>query len=259
MPLDWRLIMYALITGATSGIGKEITKILANAGYDLILVGRRQERLDYMKYYFSNKYNTDVIIYNYDLSEPANSYELFENTKSYDINVVVNAAGFGKVGYAVDAKLEDDVDMINTNITSLHILTKLFAGHMYSGHILNVASIAAYQPGPFLATYSATKAYVLNYSLGVNYEMKKMGKDITITTLCPGPVTTEFNDVAGTDINLKSISAKQCAFEGVCGMFDKKSVVIPSVRIKLARIASKFAPMKAILPVEFFIQTSKMK
>ena len=251
--------MYALITGATSGIGKEITKILANAGYDLILVGRRQERLDYMKYYFNKKYNTQVVTYNYDLSDPSNSYDLFENTKCYDINVVVNAAGFGKVGYGVDTKLEDDVDIINTNITSLHILTKLFAGHMYSGHILNVASIAAFQPGPYLATYSATKAYVLNYSLAINYEMKKLGKDITITTLCPGPVTTEFNDVAGTTFNLKAISSKQCAFEAVCGMFDRKSVVIPSLKIKLARIGSKFAPMKAILPVEFFIQTSKMK
>lgn len=251
--------MYALITGATSGIGKEITKILANAGYDLILVGRRQERLDYMKYYFGKKYNTNVETFTYDLSDPSNSYELFENTKSYDIDVVVNAAGFGKVGYATDAKLEDDIDMINTNVTSLHILTKLFAGHMYSGHILNVASIAAFQPGPFLATYSATKAYVLNYSLAVNYEMKRLGKDVIITTLCPGPVKTEFDDVAGTNFNLKSISAKQCAFEAVCGMFDGKSVVVPSTKIKLAKVASKLSPMKLILPVEFYIQTSKMK
>lgn len=251
--------MYALITGATSGIGKEMTKILANTGYDLILVGRRQDRLDYMKMYFGKKYGTDVITFSYDLSEPANSYELFENVKDYDIDVVINAAGFGKVGYAIDSALEDDVDMINTNITSLHILTKLFAGHMYTGHILNVASIAAFQPGPYLATYSATKSYVLNYSLAVSYEMKKLGKDVKITTLCPGPVKTEFDDVAGTKFNLKSISAKQCAFEGICGMFEGKKVVIPSVKIKLARIGSKFAPMKMILPIEYFIQTSKMK
>lgn len=251
--------MYALITGATSGIGKEMAKILANTGYDLILVGRRQDRLEYMKIYFSRKYGTDVITYSYDLSEPANSYELFENVKNYDIDVVINAAGFGKVGYAIDAGLDDDVDMINTNVISLHILTKLFAGHMYTGHILNVASIAAFQPGPYLATYSATKSYVLNYSLAVSYEMKKLGKDIKITTLCPGPVKTEFDNVAGTKFNLKSISAKQCAFEGICGMFEGKKVVIPSTKIKLARIASKFAPMKMILPVEYFIQTSKMK
>ena len=251
--------MYALITGATSGIGKEITKILANVGYDLILVGRRQDRLDYMTKYFPKKYNTHVITFNYDLSEPANSYELFENTKDYDIDVVVNAAGFGKVGYAVDAKLEDDIDMINTNITSLHILTKLFAGHMYTGHILNVASIAGYQPGPFLATYSATKSYVLNYSLAVGYEMKKLGKDVKVTTLCPGPVKTEFDDIAGTNFSLKPISAKQCAFEAVCGMFDGKRVVIPSKKIKIARIGSKFAPLKLTLLVEHHIQTSKMK
>ena len=251
--------MYALITGATSGIGKEITKILANVGYDLILVGRRQKRLDYMEKYFSKKYGTHVITYSYDLSEPENSYKLFENTKELEIDVVVNAAGFGKVGYATDSSLEDDVDMINTNITSLHILTKLFAGHMYSGHILNVASIAAFQPGPFLATYSATKSYVLSYSLAMNYELRRLGKDVKITTLCPGPVKTEFDDVAGTNFNLKSISAKECAFLAVCKMFKGRSVVIPSLKIKLARIASKLAPNKLILPVEFFIQTSKMK
>ncbi len=251
--------MYALITGATSGIGKEISKILANIGYDLILVGRRQERLDYMKRYFYNKYLTDVITYNYDLSEPENSYKLFENTKDLEIEIVVNGAGFGKVGYATESNLADDIDMINTNITSLHILTKLFAEIMHTGHILNIASVAAFQPGPFLATYSATKAYVLNYSLAMNYELKKQGKDVKITTLCPGPVKTEFDEVAGTKFSLKSISPKRCAFEAVCKMFEGRAVVIPSLTIKLARIGSKFSPMALVLPVEYHIQTSKIK
>lgn len=251
--------MYALITGATSGIGKEMSKLLANIGYDLVLVGRRENRLSYMKRYFNNKYGTDVLSYSLDLSKPENAILLFESCKELEITVVINAAGFGKVGYLTDTKLQDDLDMIETNITSLHILTKLFADHMDFGHILNVASIAAFNPGPFLAQYSATKSYVLSLSRAVNYEMKKQGKPVVISALCPGPVDTEFNKVAGTNFALRSISPKKCAFIGLLEMFKGKSVILPGIPMKAAGFISRFSPDFITLPVEYFIQTKKIK
>ncbi len=250
--------MYALVTGATSGIGKEMAKLLANIGYDLVLVGRRENRLLYMQKYFSNKYGTDVITYALDLSNPENVVELFESCKELEITVVINAAGFGKVGYLTDTKLEDDINMIGTNIMALHILTKLFAEHMDYGHILNVASMAAFFPGPFLAQYSATKAYVLSLSKAVNYEMKKQGKYVKISALCPGPVDTEFNEVAGTNFALRSISAKKCAYIGLLGMFKGKSVIRPGIEMKAAGLVSRLSPDAVILPIEYMIQTKKL-
>jgi len=251
--------MYALITGASSGIGYEIAKLLAQKNYDLILIARRNMRLEKIKIEFEEKYHINVIIKQCDISKEDNCYQLFQEVKNYPIRVLINNAGFGKVGNFNEIPLEDEISMIQTNIIALHILTKLFIQEKKEGYILNVSSIAGIQPGPMMATYGATKSYVLNFSLAVNYELKKNNKNIHITTLCPGPVNTEFNKVAHADFNLRSISSKQCAREAINGLFQKKQIVIPGNDIKLLRILSKITPLKLILPIEYWIQTKKKK
>lgn len=251
--------MYALITGATSGIGKEIAKILASVGYDLVLVGRRKKRLEYMKNYFHKKYGTDVVCFNYDLSFSDNCMKLFLDCKDYDIDFVVNSAGFGKVGFVTDTKLSDDIDMINTNIVSVHMLTKLFAKRMKRGNIMNIASIAAFYPGPYMSEYGATKAYVLNLGRAMNYELKRQKKDVRITTVCPGPVSTEFNKVANADFAMGSMPAKECAKIAVKATFEGKSVIVPGLKTKILSKLSKLAPDIICLPIEYHIQTAKKK
>lgn len=251
--------MYALITGASSGIGREMAKILAFKGYHLILVARRMDRLKQLQKEIEGDYPISVIPLPYDLSKKENCIALFEECKQYPISVVINNAGFGKTGRFVTIPLEEELDMIATNVTALHILTKLFATHMKRGYILNVSSIAGHTPTPVMATYGATKAYVLSLTESINYEMKRFNKPVHISALCPGPVTTEFNQVSGADFACRSITAKQCATLGLKGMFAKKSVIFPSVETKLLAWGAKLSPMKLILPIEYIIQTKKLE
>ncbi len=248
---------YALITGASSGIGLEFAKILAIKRYHLIIVARRGKRLDAIKEDLEGKYGIKVITKEVDLSKEKNCIQLFQEVKHYPIQVLINNAGFGKVDRFEEIPLQEELDMIRTNIMGLHILTKLYMHKYRKGYILNVSSLAGFQPGPMMATYGATKAYVQNLSLALSYEARKFHKNIYITTLCPGPVNTEFNKVANADFNLSSISAKRCAKEGIEGMFRKKPLVIPGKRMKMLYIASKLTPLKIILPIEYKIQTAK--
>lgn len=253
------IIMYSLITGASSGIGKELSILLAQKGYDLILVARRKERLMKLKKSLEANFHIHVMIASYDLSKKESCFELYEKFKDFPITVLVNGAGFGKVGTISEIPLNDELDMIETNITAVHILSKLFSKSMKHGYILNIASIAAFQPGPHLATYSATKSYVANFSIALNYELKKEKKPIHVSALCPGPVNTEFNKVAGTNFSLPSISAKKCAKTALNGLFRKKPVIIPSLTIKMSYLGSKLSPLSLILPIEYMIQTAKLK
>jgi len=250
--------MYALITGATSGIGLEIAKMLASQKCNLILVGRRKKRLDYMKDYFTKKCKIKVVTFAYDLSEKDNCFKLFNECLPYNVEILINSAGFGKIGYVVDTNVNDDISMINTNITALHILTKLFSKHMRHGKILNIASIAGYFPGPYMSEYGATKAYVKSFSIAMNYELKKLKKDVHITTLCPGPVRTEFDKVAGSDFSINYISAKECARIALKGLMEEKDVVIPGFSTKLMAKLSMIAPKNVVLPIEHFLQTNKL-
>ena len=248
--------MYAIVTGASSGIGREMALLLAKKGYHLILVARREDRLKQLGSYIKKLYSVKVKIAVCDLGNKQACLDFCEQFKDYPVEILINNAGFGKIGYITETSLENQLSMIDTNIVSLHILSRHFAKQMKKGYILNVASIAAFQPGPFLATYGATKSYVAKFSLALGYELKKQHKPISVTTLCPGPVDTEFDSVAGTNFTLPSISAKECALEGLNGMFKRKRLVLPSTA-KLAYLGAKFAPLGMILPIVHFIQKSK--
>lgn len=249
--------MYALITGASSGIGREFALQLARKGFDLIVVARRGHRLEELKQIIKDKYPVEVIVKKADLSKEEECYRLYKECKEYKIRILINNAGFGKIGYFEELSLEEELDMINTNIKSLHILTKLFLRDMKKGRILNVSSVAGFQPCPTMATYGATKSYVTSFSKALNYELKRQGRDVHLSVLCPGPVKTEFDQVANTDFSLNYISAKRCAKIGLKGMFRKKDLIIPSLPIKVLAMASKIAPDKIILPIEYYIQTKK--
>lgn len=251
--------MYALITGASSGIGREMALLLAQKGYDLILAARRENRLKKLKDYLENRYPVSVETAVCDLADKEACLSLCEAYRDYPVEIPINGAGFGKIGYITETDLETQISMINTNITALHILSRQFAKQMKHGYILNIASIAGFQPGAFLATYGATKAYAVSFSLALGHELKEQGKDISVTTLCPGPVDTEFHKVAGTSFSLPSISAKRCAKEGLRGMFRKKRLVLPSLTTKASYLAVKLAPLAAVIPVTYRIQKSKVE
>lgn len=250
--------MYAIITGASSGIGREMAILLAQKNYSLILVARRKDRLEQLKEQLQKQYAIEVKVAVYDLSNRQSCLDFCQKYRNYPVEILINNAGFGKIGYVTDTPLEEQLSIIDTNIIAVHILSKEFAKRMKKGYILNVASIAAFQPSPFLSTYGATKSYVAKFSMALGYEFKKQRKHISVTTLCPGPVSTEFDLVAGTDFSLSAITAKECAIEGLNGMFKKKRLVLPKTA-KLAYIGVKFLPLNIVIPIVHKIQKGKTK
>lgn len=248
--------MKALVTGASSGIGRDISRYLSNLGYDIIAVARDENKLKELK----ENLSTNVEIICMDLADENNCKQLYERTKKEDIDILINNAGFGEFGEFTNTNLEKEIKMINTNITAMHILMKLFLKDMVKkdkGHILNVASIAGFMPGPLMATYYSTKAYVVRISQSVYTELKKSKSKVSISVLCPGPVNTNFNKVAGVKFNLKSISSEKVAKYAVDKMLKGKLIILPGFTIKCARFLSKISPEKIVARVSYHMQEKK--
>lgn len=249
--------MYAVITGASSGIGKEIAYELAKRKIDLVIVARRAENLHQIKQDIEAKYQVSVVPKAFDLSDLNQCKELHEETKKYNPEIMINNAGFGRVGFFDSIPVEQELAMIDLNIKSLHLLTKLYVNSMEKGIILNVSSMAAFLPTPFMASYAATKAYVIQFSEAINYELIKQKRDLRVSTLCPGPVETEFSQVAESKMAVKGMSANKCARIAVKGIFKKKRIIIPGLMMKMARFFVRFIPTKIILNFSYKIQTRK--
>lgn len=250
--------MKALITGASSGIGRSFAYMLADRGYDLILVARRKKRLDDIK----KSVNVNVDVIDMDISTTFNCHKLYNKVKKEDVDIVINAAGFGLIGEFKDTNLDRELDMVDLNVKSVHVLTKLFLYDFIkkdSGHILNVASIAAFEPGPLMATYYASKSYVYNLSMAINYELKKKNSHVYVGVLCPGPVDTEFNKVANVKFNLKSLDSDYVAKYTLNKMFKGKKLIIPGFRIKIAYLSAKFLPLNFVLNYIYKAQEKKHK
>lgn len=231
--------MYALVTGASSGIGADIARVLCKKGYDLILVARRTEKLEELK----NELKSNCHIVSCDLSVPENCQKLYDDTKDFDIEILVNCAGFGVFGNFAETELGREICMINTNITAVHILTKLFVNKFLTknkGYILNVASSAAFAPGPMFSSYYASKAYVLRLSQAIQEELKDT--DVHVSVLCPGPVETEFNSVAKVSFTIGALKSDYVAQYAVKQMFKNKRIIVPGLKMKFARLGSKFVP-----------------
>ena len=247
--------MRALITGASSGIGRDIAINLSKKGYDLILVARDLEKLNEIK----AKLHTNVEVVSMDVSKAENCKELHE--KYQDIDILVNNAGFGDCGYFTKTSLDKELKMIDTNIVAYHVLTKLYLQDMKqrnSGKILNVASIAGFMPGPLMATYYSTKAYVVRLSEAIREELKKENSKVQISILCPGPVNTNFNKVADVKFALKGLSSEYVAKYTIDKLFKGKFYIVPGWKIKLARFGSKIAPNNLVAKICYNMQRRKI-
>ncbi len=248
--------MKALITGASSGLGKDMAIYLAKKGYDLIIVGRNKERLDEVK----KSINTDAQIIQMDISNEENCIEIFNKAK--DVDILINNAGFGTFGEFTETSLEEEINMIKTNITAVHILTKLYLKEMIKkdkGYILNVSSIAGFLPGPLMATYYSTKAYVLRLTQGLQEELKRKKSNVKLSVLCPGPTETDFLRRAGVAFNTKSASSKYVAEYAVDQMLKGKKIIIPTLKIKLARKLCKIVPDKLLSKFAYGVQKKRDK
>lgn len=238
---------YAVVTGASSGIGAEFAKFLSGMGYDLILVARREDKLVSL----SKKLKTDSVIIRCDLSDKDEVFELYEEISRYNIHVFINNAGFGDCGYFPSTELDKDIDMIAVNVTAVHILTKLMIKYFDNkggGYLLNVASSAGLFPaGPYMATYYATKSYVVSLTRAIAYELEENESKVYIGALCPGPVNTEFNSVANVSFDLKGISPKACARYALKQMKKRKVIIVPTVGMKTLAYGSKVIPTKTVV------------
>ena len=249
--------MLALITGASSGIGYEIAKELDKKGYSIIAIGRNKERLEKLKKECKNDVTIEVI----DLANKENVELVVNKYINADIDILVNSAGIGAIGDFNEIKLNQELEMININIVALHILTKAFLDKMLKknqGYILNISSSAAFSSGPLMTTYYATKSYVYRLSCGINKELKKQKKGVSVSVLCPGPVDTNFNNNLNIKFSVKPISAEYVAKYSIKKLFKKKQVIVPGIKNKCAVFFSKILPESILSSFIYNVQAKKM-
>lgn len=245
--------MKALITGASSGIGRDIARELSARGCGLILTARRTDRLEELK----NQLGTKAAVIGADLSKEEDCFRLHEQVAGEGIDILVNDAGFGVFGAFSKSDLNRELDMIDVNVRALHTLMKLFLKDFVerdSGYILNVTSSAAFQPGPLLAGYYASKAYVLRLTEAVAEELRRAGSGVYVGALCPGPVNTEFDSVADVRFSVKGLSSESVARYAVESMFRKKTVIVPGKLMKLTRFAERLLPERAVVRAAYHMQ-----
>lgn len=248
--------MKALITGASSGIGREIARLLSERGYELILCARREDRLRTL----AAELPTMCHIIAADVSDEKECRLLYEAARGDDLEVVVNNAGFGLFGPFTETDLDEELRMIDTNIRAVHILTKLAVQDFQKrgrGYVLNVASSAGFLPGPLMATYYATKNYVLRLTQAIREELRRAGSNVQVCALCPGPVDTEFNKVAGVRFALGGLTVQRVARAAVDGLFAGKGVVVPGAAMKAMTVARHFAPDSLLARVTYHFQHKK--
>lgn len=250
--------MKILITGASSGIGRDMAKYLSSMGHDLILVARRKKLMDKLK----DELTTSVEVIECDLSKEKNVFKLYESVKDKNIDVLINNAGVGLFGDFSKTDLDTELKMIDVNIKAPHILTKLFLKDFIkkdNGYILNVCSSAGFMAGPRLNTYYATKNYLTKLTMAINEELRQSKSNVYVGCLCPGPTSTEFNKVAHGTFSIKEASSEYVAKYGIDKMFKKKMIIIPTLRMKLGIFMLRLAPYRLQLAFAYNIQKRKSR
>lgn len=250
--------MKALITGASSGIGRDMARYLDRLGIDLILVARRKEKLESLK----KELNVNTKIICLDLSKENNVYKLYEKCQNDNIDILINNAGFGLFGDFKDTDLNRELEMIDVNIKAPHILTKLFLQDFIkkdSGYILNVCSSAGFMAGPKLNTYYATKNYLTKLTMAINEELRQLKSKVIISALCPGPTSTEFNKVAKGTFSIKESSSEYVAKYGIDKMFKGKMIILPTLSMKLSNFGLRLIPYRLQLIIAYHIQSKKSR
>ena len=254
----------ALVTGASGGIGMELSWLLAKDGYNLVVVARNLEKLTKLKEEIESECRTNVTVIQKDLSQPSSAEEIFEFTKENKIriDILVNNAGFGDWGFFAECNLGKIQSMIQLNVMALTTLTRLFLAQMKernSGKIMNVASVASFMPGAKMAVYYATKAFVRSFSEAISVELKKTSSKVTVTALCPGPVETDFwsRAEAGESkifSNFIFANQKEIALYGYRKMMKGSTLVVPGFFVKLSVLAAKLLPFSVVRNLIYRVQ-----
>ena len=251
--------MKALITGASSGIGRDMARYLSALGWELILTSTERSRGALTDLAAELSANCEVFCC--DLAKENGAFELYKFCNGKSIDLLVNNAGFGDFGEFDKTSLKKELDMINVNVRSLHILTKLFLKKFKKqnrGTILNVASSAGFMTGPLMATYYATKNYVVRLSLAIHEELRRCRSRVKICVFCPGPVDTNFNDRAGVRFGVSSITSREAAVYAIDNALCGKTIIIPTLPMKLGVVGSRFLPLKALAAIAYNFQKKKM-
>ena len=256
-----------LITGASAGIGAELARVFAGHGHDLVLTARSADKLRRLAEELKNRHGISAQVVVHDLSDPNGPAELFRAIQHQKIQVdmLVNNAGFGTYGFFPRTDLEKELEMIRLNISALTHLTKLFLPGMLerrNGKIMNVASTAAFQPGPLMAVYYASKAYVLSFSEALAAELP--GTGVSVTALCPGPTESDFQKSAGIEgklplFKLTMMSARKVAEIGYDGFMKKKRIVIPGFLNRLLPLGVRIGPRRLVAAIVRRAQTSSKR
>ena len=248
--------MKALITGASSGIGRDMARILSDKYDELILVARNEFALKELQDELRDKCSIKIVAM--DLANSENCIKLHDENPNIDL--LINNAGFGDCGDFALTDLNKDLSMISTNVIAYHILTKLYLADMKrvnTGHILNVASIAGFIPGPLMATYYATKNYVVNLSESIREELRREKSNVKISILCPGPVDTNFNRVANVSFSMKGLKSEYVANYALKHL--NKFYIVPGFGVKLARIGAHLLPNSLIAKITYNVQHRKIE
>lgn len=256
--------MLALVTGASSGIGRDIARELAKRKDDVIIVARNEKALQELKEELEKQYEVKAYVKIVDLSNKENCIKLYEEVKAEfeNIDVLINNAGLGTCGRFTDTSLEKEQQIIDTNITALHILIKLFLKDMCKegkGYIMNVASISGFMPGPLMATYYASKAYVVRLTQAVQKELKFQKSNVKVSVLCPGPVKTNFQKVADVKFNSPEAESSVVARKAVAKMFKGRKIIFSSWYISLVRFFAKILPDSFMAFCCYFVQKRKIQ
>ncbi len=249
--------MKALITGASNGLGRDFAIKLSKEGYDLVLVARSKEKLKELKKELNTKVDIEVM----DLSIKENVYSLY-NKYENKIDLLINNAGFGECGLFTETSLDNELNMIDLNVVSLHILTKLFLCDFVKkdkGQILNVASLASFEPGPLMATYYSTKSYVYNLTMAIYEELRREKSKVKISVLCPGPTDTGFNKRTHVHFGFKALSSDYVTSYTLKKLKKNKLLIIPNIKMKLSVFLVRFIPRKMLLKITYNIQERKLK
>lgn len=252
--------MKVLITGASSGIGRDMARVFASKGYHLVLVARNEEQLKELAKELKETNQIEVETIAMDLSIVENCKELHK--KIQDVDILINNAGFGDCGNFTKTSLDKEISMINTNVVAYHILMKLYLIDMKAkgnGKILNVASIAGFMPGPLMSTYYATKSYIVRISESIREELKKEKSKVQISILCPGPVSTNFNKVANVKFHMREANSTKVAKYAIKKMEEGKFYIVPGMDVKLAKVGAKLAPAPLISKITYMVQKRKLE
>lgn len=253
---------WAVVTGASSGIGAEFARALAKEGYPLVLVARRKLQLEKLVRELEGHYHTECRIIIADLGKETECRRLTAEIAEKTVAVFINNAGFGDCGSFLDTDLDKELSMIDVNVRAVHLLTKLILTKMQrqgGGYLLNVASAAGLMPaGPFMATYYATKAYVASMTRAVAEELREKESPVYIGCLCPGPVDTEFNQTANVQFALRGITAKRCVRYALRKMKCRRIVIVPTLTLKLAMTFGRFLPQPIYIQIAAHQQKKKI-